>query len=377
MSKEKKTDEPEVTTTRLSLEDLMKESNTGPLPIGGVKYDEKEEPKKDVDLEEKEESEEEVEPKKEKEEPKKKEEVKDETSASQTFKETLTLMYGESFLSNTAVGEEEDNTVLADIEITPEVFRDIINTMTEDKIAEATEETVSLKGADGQFKELLEIAKNGGDVQELIRIKVEVEDQVNSLDFSNKADQQSVIVMAKKMAGFSDKDITRYMKGLDAGELLDVAEESKSLILRTIENHREAEKKRAQEEVARKKELAKKFKSELSKNITENFDVKDGYKKKLIEIATKSGDDGMTELDNLFKEAKHNPKLAPELILFLTDREEFKKQVSSKEVLETKKKSIKLIRKSNQVRSSGGLNNKESRREEKDTIIPLENLGKK
>lgn len=366
----------EVTTTTMSIEDLMKQSSTGPLPIGDIE-DEPKEVKPEGDEQEEDIKKEEPAPKLEVEEKqdevKKEDYVKEESDLSQTFKDTLTLMYGENFLTETAVGDESDNIVLADIEITPEILRDVIQTMTDDKLVEATEEMVSLKGVDGQFKDLLEIAKNGGNIQELIRIKVEIEDQVNSLDLDNKADQQSVIVLAKSMEGFSDKDIARYIKGLEGEDIYEVARESKSRILTVVKNHRENEKRRAQEEVDRKVEISKNFKKELSKNISERLDVSDSYKRKLVDIATKADENGSVEIDELYKAAKHDPTQAPELILFLTDREEFNKQVSRSEVIEAKKSSIRLIRKASQDKG-GNLQQRTYRKEDKEETISLENL---
>lgn len=289
----------------------------------------------------------------------------------------LKSLYGEDL----AIVEEDENgeevTVPIDqAVVTPEVFQAIVEHKTKEKLSAAKEGMVSTKELDDDAKELLELSKAGVDIREMLRVQVEISDQVNSLDLDTPEGQQSAIVMYKGLLKWNRDDINSYLRGLPKERWKEVAEEAKAEILAVVDKFKEQEKQNALQIKETKAAEKKEFKKNLSKVIDEKFQIKDSFKRRLLEVATKELEDGSTELDTIYQQLLSNPEEAAEFILFAYNKEEYIKQVSSKEVLQQKLESVNKIKLSKVTPSSNPIS-KESRKEHRDReVIPLENLIK-
>ena len=87
------------------------------------------------------------------------------------------------------------------------------------------------------------------------------------------------------------------------------------------------------------------FKSSLNEAFksASEFNLSETHRKKLLDIATKEGEDGNFELDKLIDNHRRNPLDAADLILYLTDKETFINNKAKKLLDEERKKTLKTI----------------------------------
>jgi hypothetical protein len=266
--------------------------------------------------------------------------------SSSDYKGLLKGMWGDSI--DTIVQEvdgEEVEVSIDDMDIDEEMFRTIIQSKVEQEKENAGKNKISTEGMSDFAISLIEIDKNGGDISELLEMKRAYSDPLDYLDISTPNGQKQAIYLRKKAAD-PNQDDDEIILLIDAYEKKGILEEKAEIAERELrdafEMQVEARKRAAIETQEARIKMLDDYKKDLKSQVSNQFTLNDNIIKKLVNIATKSDEDGRFELDSRYSEYRRDPQKAARLALFLLDEEEYIKQVSSKEVNNEKIKSAKL-----------------------------------
>ena len=305
----------------------------------------------DIDLnveEENEATEEKTDVEETKKEPEKKEEEtkKEENKTSDIFdfKQVInSLVENKIFEGFDTIETEEGEISFDDFEVDENTFVDIIKSKL-DEIKE-TAASNTTKGLSDFTKHLLEIEKNGGNVSQALETYQNFQNPLESFDLSDEIDQQKVIFMKYHQVMGMEKDVVMdLIEGfLNKGKLEDEAIKADTEIRNAVSKQLDAINEQAKKDKEKKKENLKVYRDKLRENLN-SFDINDNYKRKILDLATKEDDNGNFQLDSVYYEIRNNPEKAASLILFLTDPEEYNKQITSKEVRNTQLDTFKKLK---------------------------------
>jgi hypothetical protein len=266
--------------------------------------------------------------------------------SSENYKTLLKGMWGDTI--GTIVQEvdgEEVEVSIDDMDIDEEMFQTIIQSKIEQEKEIAGKNKISTEGISDFAKSLIEIDRNGGDISELLEMKRAYSDPLDNLDISTLEGQKSAIYLRKKAAD-PNQDDEEILLLIDAYEKRGVLEEKAEVAERELreafEMQIEARKRAAIEHQEARKKMLDDYRKDLKGQVSNQFTLNDNVIKKLVNIATRSNEDGVFELDSRYSEYRRDPEKAARLALFLLDEDEYIKQVSSKEVKTEKLKSAKL-----------------------------------
>lgn len=248
---------------------------------------------------------------------------------------------------------------LEDVEITEELFEEILSaqkTLKEDKAREK-----GVEGVSDFTKRLIEIEKNGGSVRDALTAYENVKEPLSQIDTNTIEGQKAVVYMQLKSQGQEDENINLLIESYETKGILEQkAQTAESLLNEAYDeyissiNTAAIERKKAQEEAL------KNYKKDVSKGISDTFELTPALKNKLVDLASKPDKDGRYELDDIYNQLRKNPEKAAKLALFLYNEEEYIKQVTNKEKvkqnLDTYKK-LKLVKRGN---SSTNINNRKT-----------------
>ena len=305
----------------------------------------------DIDLnveEENEATEEKTDVEETKKEPEKKEEEtkKEENKTSDIFdfKQVInSLVENKIFEGFDTIETEEGEISFDDFEVDENTFVDIIKSKL-DEIKE-TAASNTTKGLSDFTKSLLEIEKNGGNVSQALETYQNFQNPLESFDLSDEIDQQKVIFMKYHQVMGMEKDVVMdLIEGfLNKGKLEDEAIKADTEIRNAVSKQLDAINEQAKKDKEKKKENLKVYRDKLRENLN-SFDINDNYKRKILDLATKEDDNGNFQLDSVYYEIRNNPEKAASLILFLTDPEEYNKQITNKEVRNTQLDTFKKLK---------------------------------
>ena len=282
------------------------------------------------------------------EEPEKKEEkVKEEENKSSNtfdFKQVINSLVENKIFEGFDTIETEDGEIsFDDFEVDENTFVDIIKSKL-DEIKE-TAASNTTKGLSDFTKHLLEIEKNGGNVSQALETYQNYQNPLESFDLSDEIDQQKVIFMKYHQVMGMEKDVVMdLIEGfLNKGKLEDEAIKADTEIRNAVSKQLDAINEQAKKDKEKKKENLKVYRDKLRENLN-SFDINDNYKRKILDLATKEDDNGNFQLDSVYYEIRNNPEKAASLILFLTDPEEYNKQITNKEVRNTQLDTFKKLK---------------------------------
>lgn len=305
----------------------------------------------DIDLnveEENETTEEKTDVEETKKEPEKKEEEtkkeENKTSGVFDFKQVInSLVENKIFEGFDTIETEEGEISFDDFEVDENTFVDIIKSKL-DEIKE-TAASNTTKGLSDFTKHLLEIEKNGGNVSQALETYQNFQNPLESFDLSDEIDQQKVIFMKYHQVMGMEKDVVMdLIEGfLNKGKLEDEAIKADTEIRNAVSKQLDAINEQAKKDKEKKKENLKVYRDKLRENLN-SFDINDNYKRKILDLATKEDDNGNFQLDSVYYEIRNNPEKAASLILFLTDPEEYNKQITNKEVRNTQLDTFKKLK---------------------------------
>ena len=283
----------------------------------------------------------------EKEDPEKKDPEKKEENKNSNifdFKQVINSLVENKIFEGFDTIETEDGEIsFEDFEVDENTFVDIIKSKL-DEIKE-TAASNTTKGLSDFTKHLLEIEKNGGNVSQALETYQNYQNPLESFDLSDEIDQQKVIFMKYHQVMGMEKDVVMdLIEGfVNKGKLEDEAIKADTEIRNAVSKQLEAINEQAKKDKDKKKENLKIYRDKLRENLN-SFDINDNYKRKILDLATKEDESGNFQLDSVYYEIRNNPEKAASLILFLTDPEEYNKQITSKEVRNTQLDTFKKLK---------------------------------
>jgi hypothetical protein len=293
------------------------------------------------------------------------------TETSEQYRQTLKNVFGITKFTEEDEDGNEVEVSIDEIEMDGETFQKLVEQELAYQKEEANKGKISIEGVSDYTKKLIEIEQKGGDTLKLLQVKEAYSDPLANLDLTTKQGQVDAIYLRKKAQGATDKEINILIKGLEAeGILEEEAIQAESELKALIDQQFENERIKAEKVALEREETMKKFKKDFRDKLSEKFTLNDNVKSKLVTSLTKKGEDGKYQLDNAYLAAMSDPETATELVLFLSDREEFLKQVTAKAVQKTQlesAKKLKIIRSAN-----GGTGTNDPVKTGK--LIPLDNL---
>lgn len=246
-------------------------------------------------------------------------------------------------------GIEDENgeiTPLDKVNVDKELFYSIITQKTEEIKNKATENKISVDGVSDFMKRMIELDKKGGDVRSAIETYNEFKNPLEKLDLDKVEDQRSIIYLRYSTENKLDKQtIFDIIESREKnGKLRETAEQAKEQMMKAVDMRLKAIEEQAAQRLEQEKENIKRYRSQLSESLVNNFQLKDSSRNRLLDLATKKDKNGAYGIDLMFDEAMSNPDKAAKIIMLLTDEEEYNKQVSEKRVREDKINTMKSIR---------------------------------
>jgi hypothetical protein len=265
---------------------------------------------------------------------------------SEFYRNTLKELYGEDLSIVQEIDGEEVETNLNEIDIDHETFANIIRSKTEQEKEEALKDKVSLEGTSEFMRKLVDIDKRGGSISELLQAKEAYLDPLEGFDMDTVEGQRGALLLYYQAQGQTQEDAARFVRAFEVDGLLEEkASEAESKIRAAVQAQAEqAEKVAIQAEEKRKEDL-KQFKKTLKESLTTEYGFNEKMITRLVDSATKVDESTKTAgIVQNYRKYMADPTLAPKLILFLNDIEEYDKQVSKVKITESKIKEAQKIK---------------------------------
>ena len=298
---------------------------------------------------------------------------------SEVYKKTLLSMFGDSITS--LIQEDEDGNEIEvsfeDLTINEDLFQQIVQQKLDLIKEEASKDKISVKGVSDFAKKLIEIDRNGGDINELIKAKEAYADPLDEIDFDTEEGQIQAIYL-RLIAGGQDEDtIRRLIQSYKAeGSLAQIAQQAEQDLRKALDQQLENARLAAERGQQQRKDLLKQYKKDLKDNL-DVFQLNENIKNKIVTLATKEDENGRFEMDRLYYQLRENPEKAARLALFLLDEDEYVKQVTNSTVQQKKLESaskLKIVMGSTKQTASPQLTGK-SGKDIGDNILPLDRLA--
>ncbi len=273
-----------------------------------------------------------------------------------------------------SVVDEEGNEIPIDkLDVNEEVLSDIIKQKIEHVKEEVTSNKISVDGISEFTKKLIEIDKKGGDIRQALDLYNNIKTPLEQIDLSTKEGQQQALYMKYKAKGLGDREISRMIKGFDAdGVLEEEATSAYDELSDAFNKHIENIEKQAEDRKKQAEKALKEYRNKLLTNL-KGFDLKDSYRKKLADLATKKDKEtGMYLMDKMYNEIRHDPEKATELLLYLADRDTFIKTITSNIDKKVKTDVMRKLKFTPKVKSS--INIKDKKTSDKSTGIDLDKI---
>jgi hypothetical protein len=279
-----------------------------------------------------------------------------EPESSKIYRNTLKSLWGDEIGSIVQeIDGVEQEVSIDDIEFDEETFKSIFQSKIDEIQEAANKNKISIDDVSEFTKNLIEVENNGGSLKDLLDIKQKFADPLEGLDLENVEDQKTVIFLRNQAAGQSDADINRLIKSYESeGILAEMAEEADASLRTAIDAKVKAEVLKSEQDKKEREELFKKYKTDIKTTLGNVFELNDKAKSKLVDFATKANKEGKYEMDIVYNEMRLNPEKAAELMLFMTDKDEFIKQVTKKAVVEKQlegARKLKIIRRTDSASS--------------------------
>lgn len=245
----------------------------------------------------------------------------------------------DGLIENFQITYNDQEAFLEDIDdLTEDAYNEIITQYKAEKEKNIKEKYISTEDLDDQTKKLIEIKRAGGSISEIVKENVTAIERIQELkaNIDNENVQANIVGKDLEQKGNDLEVIQDQIKRLrDRGELESRAEaildSHLSLHNEAIENKRQSELQRAEQEKEDLKNLRKNLSSEYKQ-----MGVPENIQRVLVDNATKLDSDKISNTDKLYFEAIKDPKRFAEINYFLNNPEEFKKTVASKQVLASK-----------------------------------------
>lgn len=255
-----------------------------------------------------------------------------------------------------------------DMDIDEDTFVEIFKAKLEENNSSLTANKVSTEKISDFTQKLIEIESNGGNVQQALESYQTYKNPLEGLDFSKESDQQAAIYLKYQAKGLDDKDILGLIKTYQTnGELENKAVEAKADLEGAFNKQMEAINQQAIDRKEQKKEALKNYRTTLGESL-KTFELTDSYRKKILDVASKEDKDGRFQLDVLYNEMRQDPTKSAELVLFLTNREEYLKQITENVKRESQLDTMKKIKLVNKGKSSVKIDKNKNKNSDKNFV---------
>jgi hypothetical protein len=234
------------------------------------------------------------------------------------------------------VDDQDVETPIDDIDITEEVFTDLIQAYIAEETERSSKDKVSTKGLSDLTKKIIEIESHGGNPTSVLQYQQAYVDPLDQLDLDSTEGQRGVVALFMQANGKDQEDIAARLRLYEEqGSLAEKAVEFEAKMRQAVADHAEKQVQLAVEQEKAYKESLKTYKKTFKESLDTKFQLNDTVKNRLVDFATKPGEGNRFNFDVQLMEARKNPELAAELALWLEDREEYIRQISNAAVTKT------------------------------------------
>lgn len=263
-----------------------------------------------------------------------------------------------SDLKDVRFESEDGNEVsLDDMDLSDgDLFINVLSSILENQKDSILKDKIDVGSISEFTKKLIQADKSGANVLDILKQYDRMAAPIENLSLDNKQDQLRIIQHYINMLGLPKDEAEEFFKGITSkgDEYIEAkATKYKSELDKKMD---EIIEKRTQDAERKRKEDAEQFKAykkALKNAIQTQYQLNDTMVSKAMNFAINPSKENpnVTELNERVRTMLLTPELAPDLIMFLMDPDEFIKQKSNKRVSEEKKKVYKLISTSKKDRS--------------------------
>lgn len=276
------------------------------------------------------------------------EDLENEPPVSSNYKEMLSELIEQGIIPAIDAFETEEGDVPFDqMDIDKEMFLSLIKQNQQDIKDSFKESTIDVNGISEFTKKLISIEKHGGNVQQALETYQQVKHPMDSIDLTDVRGQKAMCYLRLQAQGIDDKMAKDLIQSFELqGVLEDRAIESKEQLDNAFSESIARQEEQAIKEEQEYKAALKIYRATLD-NVFKDQQLSDTHRRKLLDIATKQNERGDFELDNLIENFRKNPIDAADLILFVTNKDEF---IKTKSQALIKQEHINTLRKVNVIR---------------------------
>lgn len=227
-----------------------------------------------------------------------------------------------------------------------DLFEQIKEAQKEKKDEQLKEQYISVEGIDETTKKIIDLKKKGGDITEVLEVHKQYVSPLEQVDITNEAHQEWLV--RQKLAlnpDLDQDDIENKVKKLKTNLSLDKeAEKIYTEFKSKYDEFLEQKIKEQEQLVQAQKEQEKQFRKSITEAVKKLEIKNDNVVRKIVDLASKTDEVGLTEADKKFYDIKqNNPEKFAKIALLLEDEELFNKIYGSKVALQTKAESTKKL----------------------------------
>lgn len=261
--------------------------------------------------------------------------------------------------------ESEDGKELSigDLELNDDTFCDLISSVLDDQKSSMLEGKIDVGSVSDFTKKLIQADKSGANVLEILRQYDKMAAPVEKLSTETKEDQLKIIRHYIGLLGLPKDEADEFYKGIMAkgDEYIEAkAMKYKGDLEKRMNELIDEQTKKAAEQKAKDAEQFRQYKKSLKASLQNKYQLNDNMVAKAISYVTapSKSNPRVTEANERIRTILTDPELAPDLIMFLMNPEEFIRQKSNKQVVSEKQKIFKMISNTNKTRLKSPLNDR-------------------
>lgn len=237
-----------------------------------------------------------------------------------------------------------------------ESFLDLITTIISNQRESMLQDKIDVASISEFTKKLIQADKAGANILDILKQYDRMNAPIQQLSLDNKQDQLKIIRHYVNMLGLPKDEADEFYNGIvsKGDEYIEAKATKYKEELDKKMNDIIAERTRAAEEQRKKDaEDFKNYKKALKTAIQNQYQLNDNMVAKAMDFVLKASkaNPNVTEANERIRQMLTTPELAPDLIMFLMDPDEFVRQKSNKKVSDEKKRIYKLISSSKKDRT--------------------------
>lgn len=298
------------------------------------------------------------------------------SAANDVLKDQLKKMYGEDFTVSIEVDGEEVEMSIEDMDIDPETFAQIITAQKEQEKEEALKDKIPTSKLSPFTRKLIEVEESGGSIRELLEYKESYLDPLEGIDFETPEGQKQSLALYYELVGQkSEEEVAILIEGYEKrGVLEERSLSAKEAIEKAIEAKAEAAKAEAIKAEQTRQGMVEEYRKTLKTTAKTKFGYNDTALKRFVDSATKVNEKTKrTPVVDNFQAMMANPDDAVDLILFLTNKEDYIKQITKEATIADK---LKTAQKIGVVKLGSNVEVRKQQKSDEDSIVPITIVNK-